>query len=445
MGEPNNTVSRGRKRKGSSKSGPKNSKRKVSTSTTDTIVKQEPITASPVSLPKNLELPISEIPQYNSSSNIQFNPNDDHPQQLNLETSISKKNLTDIPNEIFVQICANLHPNDLFSLTLVCKKLKGLLCSPGSKDTQAIWRTSRMAFMEFLRAPPPFKMDEKSYIVLKQLEKGCQFCREKNFVKVYWEFRVRCCELCLDENTMSRDKLFIDHCIPSEIFRTLPHIFRDASHYYWKKDVTNATYEFYNLRNEEKQDWVEQNEEIVNRMMQEILINKREEQSEQMMKIDGCIMSQSAANPNYMPQLPTPQKRLIIRQPTTPMNITPIPNMAPVNSIANMVSAPTIPSMGLTNPQPQFQQFNQIIPQMQNMMNRSQFMITTPPVQQFYPQSFVPRITRQMVSPQQQMIPSHMMAGAPQMLTQPQMLTPQMVSSQMVSPHCFGTSQFPQF
>ena len=73
------------------------------------------------------------------------------------------------------------------------------------------------------------------------------------------------------------------------------------------------------------------------------------------------------------------------------------------------------------------------------MMNRSQFMITTPPAQQFYSHSpFVSRVTRQM-------IPSHMMAGAPQTLTPPQMLTPQMVSPPMVSPHCFGVPQYHRF
>ncbi|RIA89932.1 hypothetical protein C1645_169983 [Glomus cerebriforme] len=195
------------RRKRSKKSSPKNIKRKTSTSisTTDVPVKPEPITASPVSLPRNLELSTTEIPQYNNN-NISSNDDPKRPTRLlnTLESPISKipKNLTDIPNEIFVQICANLPPNDLFSLTLVCKKIKGLLCSPTSKDTQAIWRTSRIRFMRFLQSPPPCRMDEKSYIVLKQLEKGCQFCHEKGFVKVYWEFRVRCCESCLDKYTM---------------------------------------------------------------------------------------------------------------------------------------------------------------------------------------------------------------------------------------------------
>ncbi|GES88655.1 hypothetical protein GLOIN_2v346406 [Rhizophagus clarus] len=409
MGEPNNTVTRGRKRKGNSKSNTK-----------------KPLTASPVSLSKNLELPTAEISQYTTSSS-----NDD----LQHSTSIFKKNLTDIPNEIFVQICANLPPSDLFSLTLVCKKLKGLLCSPGSKETQAIWRNSRLRFMRFLQYPPPSNLDEKSYIVLKQMDKGCQFCNEKNFVKVYWEFRVRCCESCLDEKTMSRDRLYIDGDIPSVIFKTLPHIFRDASQIYWTNDVIKASYEYFNLPDEEKQDWVDQNEDFVSRMIQEIMVNKQEEQHEHLVKLEENFMAQSM-NPNYMPQAPTQQKRIFIRQPqlsTAPMNM---PTMTSVSPMVNMVSTPTIPSMGLTNPQPQFQQ---LIP---HMMNRSQFMITPPPAQQLFPQqSFVPRITtRQIISPQQQIIPSHLMTGAPQMLPQSQILPPQ-----MVSPHCFGAPQFPHF
>jgi hypothetical protein len=208
--------------------------------------------------------------------------------------------------------------------------------------------------------------------------------------------------------------------------------------------------------------------------MQEILIHKQEEQSEQIVKFEENFMAQSM-NPNYMPQAPTQQKRILIRQPqltTAPMSkliyiyiytyilfiylfiylyltiniyvilfILDMPTMASMTSVSpmvNMVSTPTIPSMGLTTPQPQVQQFNQIIP---HMMNRTQFMITTPPAQQMYPhQSFVPRITRQIISPQQQMIPSHLMTGAPQMLTQSQMLPPQ-----MVSPHCFGAPQFHRF
>jgi hypothetical protein len=169
------------------------------------------MSASPMSVPKKLELSTAEIPQNTL-------PNDDPKQQLLIPINNNKNNkknnnniqplpgnpptLTSIPYDIFVQICNNLPPSDLLSLMLVCQEFKRLLCDPNSPQTQAIWRNSRTKFMRFLQSPPPSGMDEKSYIVLKQLGKGCQFCHKMDFIKVYWEFRVRCCEQCLENYTM---------------------------------------------------------------------------------------------------------------------------------------------------------------------------------------------------------------------------------------------------
>lgn len=55
--------------------------------------------------------------------------------------------------------------------------------------------------------------------------------------------------------------------------------------------------------------------------MQEILIHKQEEQSEQIVKFEENLAQ--SMNPNYMPQAPTQQKRIFIRQPqltTAPMS-----------------------------------------------------------------------------------------------------------------------------
>lgn len=55
--------------------------------------------------------------------------------------------------------------------------------------------------------------------------------------------------------------------------------------------------------------------------MQEILIHKQEEQSEQIAKFEESFTQ--SMNPNYMPQAPTQQKRIFIRQPqltTAPMS-----------------------------------------------------------------------------------------------------------------------------
>ncbi|CAG8706863.1 3777_t:CDS:2, partial [Racocetra fulgida] len=60
-----------------------------------------------------------------------------------------------IPPEIFIKICEHLPPFDLLSLTGVCKRFRGFLCSPESLITQDIWRTSRICFLPGLQLPPP--------------------------------------------------------------------------------------------------------------------------------------------------------------------------------------------------------------------------------------------------------------------------------------------------
>src|ERR1051325_8897460 len=111
-------------------------------------------------------------------------------------------------------------------------------------------------------------------------------------------------------NKNSRDKLFINYCIPYEIFQTLPHIFRIASSFYWIKDVSQACEVFNSLNEEEKQNWVKQGEEIANATMQAITKHKLEEHKEQAAKFEECLTTQSP-NPNYSP---VPQQRVIIRQ-----------------------------------------------------------------------------------------------------------------------------------
>src|SRR6266542_2323508 len=69
-----------------------------------------------------------------------------------------------IPPEIFIKICEHLHPSDLLTLTGVCKRFRGFLCSPESSITQDIWRTSRIKFLSGLQLSPPEGMYEEEYI-----------------------------------------------------------------------------------------------------------------------------------------------------------------------------------------------------------------------------------------------------------------------------------------
>ncbi|CAG8500301.1 4807_t:CDS:2 [Racocetra fulgida] len=87
--------------------------------------------------------------------------------------------ITDLPLEIFIEICNHLTPMALFSMMCVCKQFHYWLNSTTSYITREIWRVSRLKFLEYLQLAPPRSMDEISYIKLAMLQKGCQFCSSK--------------------------------------------------------------------------------------------------------------------------------------------------------------------------------------------------------------------------------------------------------------------------
>ncbi|GBB83605.1 hypothetical protein RclHR1_01030020 [Rhizophagus clarus] len=108
---------------------------------------------------------------------------------------------TQIPPEIFINICQDLPPIDLLSLARVCKKFYLYLCSTNSTTTQEIWKNSRLTFLPFVQMPPPEGMSELQYVKLVT-ERGCQFCKKARIRKVYWAFLVRCCRKCLEDRTI---------------------------------------------------------------------------------------------------------------------------------------------------------------------------------------------------------------------------------------------------
>ncbi|CAG8645997.1 8821_t:CDS:2, partial [Ambispora gerdemannii] len=135
-----------------------------------------------------------------------------------------------------------------------CNLLRGLLCSPSSQTTQAIWRASRHLFMPRLQMAPPDGMDEKSYIELNMLERGCQFCGYSgDTVKVIWAFRVRTCKICLDGRTARYLELVTKENIPEIILTSLPYIGYYAERFYWRDSVISATQEYDKLASEEDQ------------------------------------------------------------------------------------------------------------------------------------------------------------------------------------------------
>ncbi|RIB25416.1 hypothetical protein C2G38_2165929 [Gigaspora rosea] len=156
---------------------------------------------------------------------------------------------TEIPPEIFINICQDLPPSDLLSLAQVCKKFYGYLCSTHSRPTQEIWRNSRLQFLHYVKMPPPDNMDERQYVKLLS-ERGCQFCKRPRIRRIYWAFRVRCCKPCLSERTMSPKNR------PANL--------------YWKDDVYRVYNEYLKLDPDERKDW---------------LINKRKEGRQKMEEV----------------------------------------------------------------------------------------------------------------------------------------------------------------
>src|SRR3954451_8740990 len=108
---------------------------------------------------------------------------------------------TNIPPELFLEICSFLPPSDLFTLSQVCRKFREYLFAPNSSNTQEVWKNSRLKFMPKEDMPPPKGMSEEKYVELLMTERGCQFCKVKE-CKIFWQFGVRCCSGCLDNNTI---------------------------------------------------------------------------------------------------------------------------------------------------------------------------------------------------------------------------------------------------
>ena len=119
--------------------------------------------------------------------------------------NVQNQYFSTIPPELFSNICYYLPPSDLISLSRVCRKFRGFLCSLESFSTQEIWKNSRIQFIPNEKKKSPLKgMNEKDYVELLLIERGCQICkRRKNVeVQIFRPFRIRCCKTCFSKNTV---------------------------------------------------------------------------------------------------------------------------------------------------------------------------------------------------------------------------------------------------
>src|ERR1043166_3536300 len=122
-------------------------------------------------------------------------------------TQSSSSQILNLPQEVFMEVCENLPPKDLYSLSLVCKQFRTLLWS-NSATTQQLWSKSRMKFVSQFNDYPklPGDLSEQKFIWLLSLGKTCQHCgknlQEGGNRRLFWEFKVLICSKCAEEKTI---------------------------------------------------------------------------------------------------------------------------------------------------------------------------------------------------------------------------------------------------
>ncbi|CAG8543273.1 14187_t:CDS:2 [Ambispora leptoticha] len=194
---------------------------------------------------------------------------------LNLasKSSSSLPIATNIPLEIFANICKYLQLFDLSKLTRVCKQYRIYLMSPANQD---IWRTSRLEFLSYPKLLPE-GMTEQDFFKLTSTMKGCQFCGTRNSqISLHWEFRVRCCDECYQtkaiELTKDADPIEVDgQKIPEELksclsykdspYRNLHWLQVDSLYLqlcktFWIPEITVTAQQYENVACSERQEWI---------------------------------------------------------------------------------------------------------------------------------------------------------------------------------------------
>lgn len=133
---------------------------------------------------------------------------------------------TEVPFEVFGMTCESLSPADLFALSCVCRRFRDFLYSECSSMTQHIWRNARVTFTPEMVEGPLEEQNEHEYTQFLFCQKTCQLClrTQTGPMTIHWEFQVRCCNKCFEENTISHSDLIKRLKFPRELFKVLPCI-----------------------------------------------------------------------------------------------------------------------------------------------------------------------------------------------------------------------------
>ncbi|RIA90357.1 hypothetical protein C1645_770130 [Glomus cerebriforme] len=164
----------------------------------------------------------------------------------------------------------------------VCKQFRFWLNSSVSYVTQDIWRTSRVNYLERIRLCPPVGMDELTYIKLTMLERGCQFCGTRNETpKVYWAFRVRCCQACLKKRVTSFENLPKWAKSPIDITMLVSYENINISDsdekivVYWNSHLEQTRREFMSTPTNQRSAWIQKKQHWVSEVINEVIKRER--------------------------------------------------------------------------------------------------------------------------------------------------------------------------
>ncbi|RGB25667.1 hypothetical protein C1646_675390 [Rhizophagus diaphanus] len=216
----------------------------------------------------------------NLTEGISLNNLTPSPPPSSSSSYLLSSHLLNLTQEVFIEICENLPPKELYTLTLVCKQFRTILWS-NSSTTQQLWYKSRLKFVpKFSDLKPPGDLSEQKFVWLLDIGETCQYCGKKIIIgseerRLFWEFKVLVCSNCAQNQTISFDKLRESEnyseevrsclpCISETIFRNSFNFLVNATSrgyygtnpYYWKADVSRAVNEYNSLSEVERENWV---------------------------------------------------------------------------------------------------------------------------------------------------------------------------------------------
>ncbi|RIA96040.1 hypothetical protein C1645_755859 [Glomus cerebriforme] len=180
-----------------------------------------------------------------------------------------------LPFEILIEIFGYLHPKDLYSLSLVCKRYRTLLWSKTSTTTQDIWRISRVRHILYPTFGPPEKMSEQQYNFFLAVVDSCQFCGEccRDKLTMHWEFRIFCCDECLLKRCISRSSLMNEWKVSEELLACLQQVItppKSKQKLYLVSDIIKTLSEYYEIEDEIQQlNWIHEKQLYVDNMIRE--------------------------------------------------------------------------------------------------------------------------------------------------------------------------------